>query len=329
MQNQGHHWSKNSAYHKITNKVPVVLSSYTLRDVRSFLERSITQLQTIDYIYVIDESKKLLGVFSIKEMYQSAPEAKAGEVAKKQTLITALPSVKLPEIANLAVQHNIKSVPIVDERGIFLGIISSDTILQVLNREHRRILLRLAGIHEEHLAYDNVLEIPFSRAIQHRIPWLLIGLGGGIFVAQIIGYFEHTLRQHIVLAAFIPLVVYIADAVSVQLESFAIRDLALYRKIDFSKYFWKQFLTVSLIALILGLVIAAASFALYANTNIAAVLGAAIAAAVLSSLLTGLFFPFLFRRFQLDPANASGPIAAIIQDILSITIYFAIASVVL
>lgn len=313
----------------MTGKVPVVSPSSTLLDVQAYLSKKIDQLETIDYIYVADKQKKLIGVFSIKELYTYPAETKVGAISSRDHLASVTPQTKLEEVSYIALKHGIKAVPVLDDNGIFLGTVSNDTIFANLRHEHHRELLRLAGIHEAHLAFDDTVEIPVSLAIKHRAPWLFVGLGGGLLAAEIIGYFEHTLKQNIILAAFIPLVVYIADAVGTQLESLMIRDFALYRKLNFTKYFIKQFLTVFIIAILLGLAITLASLLLHDNVNISIVLGAAIISAVLSSLVTGLFIPYMFRSLKFDPANASGPIATIIQDVLSISIYFLIASILL
>jgi len=313
----------------MTSKVPIVSPSSTILDVQSYLSKKIGQLETIDYVYVTDRQKKLIGVFSIKELYAYPAETKVEIISIKDQLASVTPYTKLEEVSYIALRHNIKAVPVVDEDGIFLGVVPNDIILANLKREHHLELLRLAGIHEAHLTFDDTMEIPTSLAVKHRAPWLLVGLGGGLLAAEIIGYFEHTLERNLILAAFIPLVVYIADAVGTQLESLMIRDFALYRKLNFTKYFLKQFSTVLIIALLLGLAVTLVSLLLHDNVNISIVLGAAIISAVLSSLVTGLFIPYMFRSFKFDPANASGPIATIIQDILSISIYFIIASILL
>ena len=142
-------------------------------------------------------------------------------------------------------------------------------------------------------------------------------------------FFEHTIEKNLILASFIPLVVYIADAVGTQLEAFAIRDFVLFRHLDFTKYFLKQLATVSIVAMILGVSMTAFAIIFYGQTKIALILGIGIICATFSALFSGLFVPYLFRKLKLDPANASGPIRTIIQDILSIIIYFTVASAII
>jgi magnesium transporter len=164
------------------------------------------------------------------------------------------------------------------------------------------------------------------QAVKHRLPWLAVGTVGGLVIAQIIGQYQQTLEKNLILAAFIPLVVYVADAVGTQLEAFVIRDFALFRKLDFARYFSKQLLTVLVLALLLGVGVALIGLIMYRRFDVAGVLGLAVAAATLSALFSGLIVPFIFRKINVDPANSSGPLGTIIQDSLSVVIYFSIAS---
>ena len=319
-------WPEDSAGHEMTDQVPVVSPDYTLADTSSFLSHHIKDLEFISYIYVVDAHKKLTGVFSHRDLYLHPRETRVEKICKKPPLITVSPSSDREEAAYTALQNNIKAIPVVDENSIFLGAVTSDALLSILHKELREDILQFAGIHKVHLAMDNILEIPMLQAIKHRFPWLLIGLVGGLLAAQIISQFEQTIEKNLVLAAFIPLVVYIADAVGTQVEAFVIRDFALFRQLNFRVYFFKQFSIVLIIAILLGGIIGLTGTFLYGTLPIAIVLAAAVIGAVISSLLTGLLIPFFFRKFNFDPANASGPIATIIQDVLSVLIYFSVAA---
>ena len=207
-----------------------------------------------------------------------------------------------------------------------MGAITSDKIIQIFHTRRLEEIFHISGVGSAHANFENILETPIFLSIRHRILWLFIGLIGGILVSKIIGIFENTLEENLILAAFIPLVVYIADAVRTQLEAFAIRDMALFKEIKFHTYFLKQFLIVFIISVLLGAVSVIISLLLYKSFIISIVLGIAIVTASLSSIFTGLLVPFLFRRLKRDPANASGPIGTILQDIISVFVYFVIAA---
>lgn len=318
--------AKRHTLHGLTSKVPVVPAVYTLAQAQVYLAENSDQLDTIDYIYVVDAQGKLGGVFSIKEMYQHPPTTPVSQISRK-ALVTARVDTDPEEIGYLALKRGIKAIPIVDEEHKLTGIIPHDTITKILHKELREDILLLAGVHRtNHEVLDNIMEIPLVRAVRHRLPWLIVGTLGGLLIAQIIAQYEETLRDNLVLAAFIPLVVYIADAVGTQLEAFVIRDFALFRKLDFLRYFTRQLVTVLALALLLGISVGLLGVVIYRQAGVAVVLGLAVVGATISACFSGLIVPYLFRLGNVDPANASGPLGTIIQDALSVVIYFAIAA---
>ena len=280
----------------------------------------------IDYIYVVNKNKKLLGVFSIKDLFQLQPEKKANETYKNQTLVAITPKTSLKTAAHISLRNSLKAIPIVDENNILLGVVPPSNLLSIIHREARKEMLQLAGIHRSHVDFDDILKIPVFQAFKHRIPWLIIGLIGGIFTAIIIKSFQSTLETNLILAAFIPLVVYMGSAAGTQMTAFVIRDFALTPKLNYLKYFLKHFLVVSIIAIFIGAIFAVASFIIYNNKNISIAVSVALFLAIISSVFSGLLIPYIFTKLKQDPANASGPISTIIQDILSVVIYFVIVS---
>jgi len=173
---------------------------------------------------------------------------------------------------------------------------------------------------------DNIMRLKIGTSVRHRLPWLILGLLGGLLAAQIIANFEETLTKNLLLASFIPLVVYISDAVGTQMEAFVIRDIAIHKGMHFYKYFLKQFVIVSIMAIILTIGLYFITYFLHRSSNLSWAISLSMFFAIESSIFTGIILPIFFRRLNLDPANASGPIATIIQDILSVTIYFTVAS---
>ena len=172
---------------------------------------------------------------------------------------------------------------------------------------------------------DNISHLSLKKSLLHRIPWLVIGLFGGIFAARIVKSFENILSEHFVLAAFIPLIVYMSDAVGTQMEAFVIRDFAIHPRLNFIKYLFKQFIIVFVIGLLLGTVLFTYAFFSHYGLRTSLALSLSLFFAIVSSVFTGLIFPLIFRGSKTDPANASGPIATVVQDILSVTIYLATA----
>lgn len=176
---------------------------------------------------------------------------------------------------------------------------------------------------------DDVLKMPIHKSIAHRLPWLVLGMVGGVLAADIVESFEKILEQNIILAAYIPLIVYMSDAVGTQMEAFAIRDLALHSHLKFLRYFLRQLVVVTIMGAALSTLLLGYSWMRHDDRHISIVLGVSLYAAIMTSLITGLLIPYIFRKMRLDPANASGPIATIIQDIFSVLVYFFVASKIL
>ncbi len=309
----------------LISEVPTAMATDTIEMARLSLEKNIGSWKTIDYIYVVDKKHRLTGVLSVKEIFRSRPETLIKKVASA-SLITIDPHASQEAAAALALSHHLKAIPVVGLEKHFLGVVPHDTLLQILQQEAREDVLHIAGIHHKGAAYDDVLTMSIVHTLRHRIPWLILGLIGGIVAAHIIDGFEETLSGNIVLAAFIPLIVYMADAVGTQLQAFVIRDFAADAKVDYKKYFLKQSQIVLATSAIVGVLLAIFSVIRFQDTRLAIVLSISLACASVSSVITGLFIPYLFTKAKSDPANASGPIGTIIQDILSIVIYFGVAT---
>lgn len=323
-------YRRNAAGAHMTTRIPKVLPSETIGGVQSLLHKYSRSFDTINYIYVTDAAGTLIGALSIRELYHHEPNVRIGDVCTKNHLIVLPPDARQERAAYLSLKHAIKAIPIVNKNNVFLGVISSDDLLAILYRKTHEDLMRSIGAHGlEAPPIDNVLKISPWKSVRHRIPWLFFGLLGGLLAARIIGSFEATLQKNLVLASFIPLIVYMSDAVGTQMEAFIIRDLALDRHLHFRKYFFRQFSTVFSMALLFGFLLFAGATLFFHSGVLGATLGISLALAILSSVLSGLATPFLFSRLNMDPANASGPIATIVQDIVSVSVYFTVASLLL
>lgn len=316
--------SKDSAGRLMTDKVPIVSPENTIRTVEEYLLKNVRNLESINYVYVLSKSGLLKGVMSIKEIFRQSKDKKVAEVMIKDLVVSHLHTDR-ERVVYLALKSNIKALPVVNKDNKFLGAVLSDVILDSLYKESQEDILHLAGVSHHDSGVDDVLKLSIFRSLKHRLPWLIIGLLGGVLAAQIIRFFEPILSENIILAAFIPLVVYMASAVGTQIGFFIIRDLAIHAKINFFIYTLRQLRVIFLIAVVVSVLVFLVTWFFYSQLMLAFVLGLAMFLAILSSIITGLFIPYAFSRLRFDPANASGPIATIIQDLISIAIYLLVA----
>ena len=217
-----------------------------------------------------------------------------------------------------------RSLAIVDGRGRFIGLVSPRRAVAVLLREHEEDVARLGGFLSRTSQARTAAEEPVHRRLWHRLPWLGLGLLGAMASAGIVAAFEDELSRLVLLAFFIPAVVYMADAVGTQTEALVIRGISVGVPGRTSSSVSSPL--GSLIGILLGL----RSFPSHTRLGRRRVAGT-VALALLGSTATATSWrwhcPYGFNRLGRDPAFGAGPLATVIQDLLSILIYFAIAAV--
>ena len=316
--------------HHVSQKVPTVRKDDTILQLKAMLLENANRFDTINYVYVLSDKKKLKGVASIKEVLSADPSKKISEIMVGEDLITAHPHTDQEKVAHKALKHNLKSIPIVDKNNKFIGVVPSDQILSILDQESKEDLLRFSGymLDNEDDSRDES-KLPVLRSFQHRIPWILFGLFGGLFTAQIISKFDGILTEYVILASFIPLVAYVANAVGVQTQTVFIRDLAVRGNINYYKYSLKQALVAILIAITCWAAILFMAVLSWQESYLGIVVGAAVFSAILMATFFAVLIPYSLNKLKMDPAIGSGPFTTIIQDFLSIVIYLAIATMLL
>ncbi len=314
----------NSVGKKMTQKFLVSLKNEIVGEVLKRIERDIKDYDMTHYIYIVDNDSRLAGVVSIRDLLSSSKNRKIGEIMKKN-LISVSPDTDREKAADLAVKHNIKAIPVV-ERKKLVGVISTDEILKTLNRALREDILHLAGIHKSHLKYENTLEVPLFFGLIHRLPWLILGLIGITFAAIFIGFFEKMLDSYLILAFFIPAIVYMSNALGTQHQTLFIRDLAILGKeLNIKKYILKQMTIGVLLALIISILLYLIILIFWKQPFMSFVIACSMFITVSLSGFTALIITLIIKKLNLDPALGSGPFATIISDVTSIIIYFLVA----
>jgi magnesium transporter len=254
--------------------------------------------------------------------------AAAGETAIAEIMWSdpphARPGDDQEHVAGLAIRHRLPAVPVMDERGEFLGVVPSAALMAILRQEHIEDLHRLAGIRRETAHARLALEEQPARRAGDRLPWLLVGLAGSIVATLVMARFEHVLERRLAVAFFVPGIVYLADAIGTQTEAIAVRGLSL-SQVPIRRLLLGELWTGALI----GLCLAGLAFPLVLLVFHDARLAAAVALAILMAgavaTSVGLLFPWFLAHHGRDPALGSGPIATILQDVLSVLTYLLVA----
>ena len=168
-----------------------------------------------------------------------------------------------------------------------------------------------------------------SLLLKLRMPWLIIGLGIGIIITFVVSRFEAVLDQQVSLAFFIPVIVYMSDAVGTQTETIYIRNLSK-KQIKFSIYFFKELAVGLAVGSIAGALLGLFAWVWLGSSSVAITVGLALLASITTAAVVALIIPtILHRGFKVDPAVGAGPFTTVLQDLISLVIYFIIASLII
>lgn len=307
----------------ITTKIPKLHLEDRVIDAFHFLQKRAAKLDSLTYLYIIDAENRLKGVISISELLQAAPDQELQQIMQKQ-LVTVGPELDKELAAQVALQHQLKALPVVEKSGQLLGILQNDELLAILHQEHREDLLRFSGIIPSAAVSASVEQTNVLHSIGSRLPWILIGLVGGVVIAQVIGVFEEVLQKEALLITFIPLIVYIANAVGVQSQMLYIRDTVISERVHIWAFLRRQLLEVTSIGLISWVLLIGASTLLWGRPYLGVIVGLAMVAAIIVATIQSVLIPRILMALKQDPAIGSGPLATILQDMTSVLIYLAI-----
>lgn len=320
-----HSFQRETAGQYAVREVPIVTADMTIAAVEELLTKESSHFVTINYLYVVDglSSRRLRGVLSIKEVFAQSPLMTVGAVMHTPA-ISVSPTTDQETVAYVALQHSLKAVPVVDRNGVFLGAVTSDHIIEILHAESIEDSLRLAGSQIFGDPVQNLMTGSWGLHLRKRLPWLVVGLGGGVLAALVVRAFESTLQEQVLVAAFIPAIVYIADAVGSQTQTLFVRALALDTALPMGRYFGREVVVNLCLAGILGLGMSVVTWLLLGDLLFAVVLGISVYVTVLVAMVTALCIPYGFNRLGIDPGVASGPLATIVRDVLSLFVYLSV-----
>jgi magnesium transporter len=297
-------------------------------DTAAAVRQRIRQMARSDWelVCVIGDDGCLLGTLTAAQLLVMADHVVVGSVALQEQP-RVLADTDQEKMASIALHHGVAAMPVVDGAGRLVGVVGSTTLMDILRREHVEDLHRLAGITRESADARNALEEAPLRRARHRLPWLVVGLGGSMVATFIVARFETTLAVKPELAFFIPGLVYLADAIGTQSEAVAVRGLSL-SHVGIGRLIGSELRTGLLIGMVLALLAFPMIWLAFGEPRLAAAVTLALAGASVVASVLGLALPWLLARTGSDPAYGSGPLATIVQDVLSLLIYFVCVSVI-
>ncbi len=269
-------------------------------------------------VYVVDDQEKLLGRVSLTDLIVSDAKTLVADIYEQE--ITSVQTyLEDSEVAEIMQKYDLESVPVINVQGQLVGRITIDDVVDVITEQAEEERQIMAGISEDVEEDDSVWRN--SRA---RLPWLLIGILGGLMNAKFMGLFELELSRVTAIAFFTPLIQATGGNVGIQSSSLIVQSLANHNFVD--EGLWKRLVKVLSVAVFNGLFLAGivlgANILLFREYNLSSVVSIALFSVVVFASIIGTITPLILNRFGFNPALAAGPFITTTNDLLGLTVYF-------
>ncbi|MGP4041151.1 magnesium transporter [Gracilibacillus sp. D59] len=316
------HYEEKTAGSIMTTEFVVINTKMTVKDAMRHLRKEAPSAETIYYIYVVDSYKKLVGVISLRDLIIAEGDWLIQDVMSERVVSVPVGEDQ-EDIAQMMRDYDFLALPVVDFQDHLLGIITVDDIMDVMEEEASDDYSKLAGISEVERSGDTALS-----SAKKRLPWLVILLFLGMLSATVIGRFEATLEQVAILAIFIPLIAGMAGNTGTQALAVAVRSISTgeMEKKGKASVIWREAKTGLITGLSCGIIITILIAIWQSNIFLGLLVGISIMATLFVATVSGAFVPLVMHRFNIDPAVASGPFITTLNDLISIFIYFGLAT---
>jgi len=313
-------YDENSAGGLMAKELISVNENWNITTCLKEMRRQAADINEIYYVYVVDDDDKLKGTLSLKKLLLTPSTARIRDIMN-QDVISVKTETPSEEVANIMDKYDLVALPVIDPLNRLVGRITIDDVVDVIREEAGRDYQLVSGITEHVEASDNAFQL--TRA---RIPWLFIGLLGGILGAVVIGLYEEDLGIYPEMAFFIPLIAAMGGNVGVQSSSIIVQSLA-YRSLgveSIGKKLLKELSVASINGLILSAIIFTYNLFFTESFALTLTVSTALFGVIIFASIFGTFVPLLLERFKIDPALATGPFITTVNDIMGLFIYLMI-----
>ncbi|AKP50380.1 magnesium transporter [Cyclobacterium amurskyense] len=290
------------------------------------IRRQAENVEKIFSIYVVDNKEKLLGRVALKKLILASSDTKVADLYE-DNIISVPTYMEGEEVAEIMRKYDLEAIPVVNVKNKLVGRITVDDILDLIREQADEDIQAMTGISDDVEESDSVYRL--SRA---RLPWLLIGMVGGLLGAGFIGFFEEGLNAVTALAFFIPLITATGGNVGIQSSTLVVQSLA--NRSVFADSLTKRLLKVLLVAILNGLVLslfvmATVVFLYDKEVKFGLVVSIALFSVVLLASFMGTLTPIVLDKLGINPAMASGPFITTANDLLGLGVYFMVATLLL
>ena len=313
-------YDEDTAGGLMAKELVMVNENWDMNKCMKEIRKQAEEIDELYYVYVVDNEDILKGTLSLKRLLVSRSNAKIRNIYNAD-VISVRTDTESEEVANIMDKYDLVSLPVVDTIGRLIGRITIDDVVDVIREEAEKDYQLISGITQDVEPTDNAFLL--TRA---RLPWLLIGLLGGILGAQVISMFEEDLKIDPKIALFFPLIAAMAGNVGVQSSSIVVQGIAA-KIIDLTSTAHKLLKEIS-VALINGIILSSLCFVynlvFKSSFELTITVSTALLAVIIFASVFGTFVPLALNKFKIDPALATGPFITTVNDIIGLLIYLGI-----
>lgn len=299
----------------------IVNENWSMPECLKEMRLQAEELDEIYYVYVVDDDERLRGIFPLKKMITSPSVSKVKHVMQKDPISVHV-DTPIDEVAQTIEKYDLVAVPVLDSIGRLVGQITVDDVMDEVREQSERDYQLASGLSQDVETDDNVL-----RQTTARLPWLIIGMLGGIGNSMILGNFDSTFAAHPEMALYIPLIGGTGGNVGTQSSALIVQGLAN-SSLD-TKDTYKQVAKEAIVALInatiISLLVYTYNFIRFgATATVTYSVSISLFAVVMFASIFGTLVPMTLEKFKIDPAIATGPFIAITNDIIGMMLYMGI-----
>lgn len=316
------HYEEDTAGGIMTTEYISLKATMPVKEALIHVKDQAPDAETIYVIFAVNDDKKLIGVLSLRDLIIAENDAYIEDIMSER-VISSNVAEDQEDVAQRMRDYDLIAMPVLDYQDHLLGIITIDDILDVMDEEASEDYSRLAGVSDVDATNDSVL-----KTATKRLPWLIILTFLGMITASILGSFEDTLSQVALLAAFIPIISGMSGNSGTQSLAVSVRNISTGEIDEKSKFkialreAGSGLLSGFVCAIILVIII----IIIYRQPFLASIVGASLTIAMTVGTLVGSVIPLVMNKLKIDPAVASGPFITTINDIVSMLIYFGLAT---
>jgi magnesium transporter len=319
-------YPKNSVGRLMTPEFVAAQKDWTIEEVLSHIRERAKDSETIDVVYIVDNGWKLLGKINLSEIVLASPNDKVSNHINKD-VVSLNAKQDREKAVNLMNNYRLSVIPVIDKDKDLIGIVTFDDVVEVAQQEATEDIHRISAIAPMDVSYNNA---SIWKLFHKRVGWLLALVFVSLVSSGVIAAFEETLSSAIALTFFIPLLIGSGGNAGAQSATLMIRAVSLgeIKPKDWFKTAGKEMVVGASLAVALGIFSSMMGF-FRGGVEIGLIVGLSMATIIIATNLLGALLPFALVKLKIDPAVASGPLVSSVSDIIGLTIYFSIASVIL